>query len=213
VSSGIFSILEDAMLHDTPQLLTLREAPGLFADAALVDPLDRPLFLSLWGRDTALQHWLAELSLPPAEGGRREFTLAGSDESLRIHINDVDALAKETGRITDTVFGPLVHLFLFDRLVRAPDRVQRRAVVLVRRAQALDPAARDRRLWAVVRETCHLPLLDHWQRPLLSAFRKVDWITEIDGFGVSATRIELGDEGLERLVTEQIQADVLRLNA
>lgn len=201
------------MLKDTSSLLELREAPGVFVDAALIDELDQPLFLSLWGRDTALQQWLAQLSLPPTEGGLREFTLADSAQRLRIHITDVDALTKETGRITDTLFGPLVHLFLFDRLLREPDRARRRAMVMHRHAEALDTAERDQRLWAVVRETCHLPLLTHWQGPLLAAFREAGWLTEIDGFGISATGIDLGDEQLESLVTDYIQAGTLRLTA
>ena len=40
-------------------LMEIDEAPDLFADALLVDPADNLLFLSLWGRDTSLQEFLA----------------------------------------------------------------------------------------------------------------------------------------------------------
>lgn len=54
-------------------LMQVDEAPELFADAVLVDAADNLLFLSLWGRDTALQEFLARLSLPSHEGGLDSF--------------------------------------------------------------------------------------------------------------------------------------------
>jgi len=56
-------------------LMQVDEAPELFADAILVDAADNLLFLSLWGRDTALQEFLARLSLPSHEGGLDSFFL------------------------------------------------------------------------------------------------------------------------------------------
>lgn len=38
-----------------PALLSISEAPGLFADAVLTDEAQNLLFLSVWGRDSTLR--------------------------------------------------------------------------------------------------------------------------------------------------------------
>ena len=93
-------------------LIALREAPDVFADAALVDDAERLLFLSLWGRDTSIQHCLAMLSLPTAEGGSDELTLTdGTPDRLRV--TDVDQLTRHTGRVPNRrvrATGPCISL-------------------------------------------------------------------------------------------------------
>jgi len=43
-------------------LMQLDVIPDLYVDASLVDTCDKLLFLSLWGRDTAIQEFLAGIS-------------------------------------------------------------------------------------------------------------------------------------------------------
>ena len=52
----------------TTPLWRLEEAPELFLDSYVADG-DRAVFLSLWGRDTAIHELMAKLTLPIAEGG------------------------------------------------------------------------------------------------------------------------------------------------
>ncbi|MCY1516600.1 hypothetical protein D9M68_512410 [compost metagenome] len=66
-----------------------------------------------------------------------------------------------------TLFGSLINLWLFDRRCTRPDKSNASALALVPRS-AIDP---DARLWRLVRDTCPLPLLNHWQAPVLAHLR------------------------------------------
>ena len=57
-------------------LMQIDVIPGLYVDASLVDAYDKLLFLSLWGRDTAIQEFLAGISLANEEGGINSFFLS-----------------------------------------------------------------------------------------------------------------------------------------
>jgi len=97
-------------------LMQVDEAPELFADAVLVDPADNLLFLSLWGRDTALQAFLARLSLPHHEGGLDSFFLRpdtqanGRPRRKRVQIGDTDRLDHYSGRMPMNIFGDMARL-------------------------------------------------------------------------------------------------------
>ncbi len=64
-------------------LLTLSAIHDVYADAYLADDSGRLLFLSVWGRDTALQELLARLQLPRSDNGIREFTLSHEGFKLK----------------------------------------------------------------------------------------------------------------------------------
>lgn len=192
---------------DSGAPIALREAPDVFADAALADEAGRLLFVSLWGRDTAIQHCLATLSLPVAEGGVDELTLTDVPPG-RLRVPDVDHLTRHTGRVQTTVFGPLVHLFLYDRLLATQDATHRRAILLRR-----EDAPAPERLWALLQRTCHLPMLPHWADPVIDRFLREGWIRRLDGFHCSADVLDLGDERLEPVIETMIQEGTLTLSA
>ena len=82
-------------------MLQLHEVPGVFCDAHLVD--DGGLrFLSLWGRDTAIQELLARLSLPEREGGLRSFWIgkSGQEGARYVSFIDPDRLVRLSARRT-----------------------------------------------------------------------------------------------------------------
>src|SRR5258706_138008 len=61
-------------------LYQLRELSDVFVDACVRDASGSLLFLSCYGRDTALTQLFAAFSLSPAEGGFRAFSLTGADD-------------------------------------------------------------------------------------------------------------------------------------
>ncbi|MFL9694782.1 hypothetical protein, partial [Aeromonas veronii] len=65
----------------------LEEFPDVFADACLRDAEGRMLLLSLYGRDTALNQFVAAISLPASQLGVGAFHLVGVDG--RRHFCDV----------------------------------------------------------------------------------------------------------------------------
>jgi len=186
-----------------PVLMPVAETPGLFADAVLTDAGHNLLFLSLWGRDTAIQEFRARLSLPVREGGLEHFRLEGPAAPF-VQVGNPERLVNDTGRTPpQLIFGSLVHLWLYDRLAVAPDRANRRALLLYRpgdSATAKDQTTLRRRLWSLVTETCHLPLLPAWRDTVLAAFQAAGWIKTLEGVGLAAYALDLGDEEVEKVI-------------
>lgn len=195
-----------------PTLMEIVEAPGLFADALLADEHGGLLFLSLWGRDTAIQQLLAQFTIAIDEGGLRALNLRTKDgRSIHLSLDRIAALEKHTGRMPRTLFGNLVHLWLYDRLAIEPDRANRRALLLFRSDQDPDSST-DARLWLLVREVCHLPLLDHWREPVLALLEEKQWMQRVDGHGISAWRLDLGQPPLEAEISHLVRRDRLTLS-
>ena len=153
-------------------LFKLRELSDLFADACVRDESGQLMFLSLYGRDTAIQQLLAAFTLKVSEGGFDSFHLQDpAGESHLVHVGNVDRLEKFTGKLPrDNLFGNLVHLWLYDPSLIRPDRSNRVAWVLV---DGVDhPSARTEairtRVWALYKLLSPVPLLDTWQQAVLS---------------------------------------------
>lgn len=188
--------------RDLQSLMPILDAPGLFADAVLTDEGSNLLFLSLWGRDTAVQEFRARLSLPVREGGLDSFRLGRENNKLFVQLGDPERLISDSGRTSPhMIFGSLVHLWLYDRLAAEPDRANRRALML---CQPNGQASATHRLWPLVVETCHLPLLPEWRDTVLQAFKARGWIKAINGIGVLAHAIDLGDDAVESVISELI---------
>ena len=202
-------------------LMQVDEAPELFADAVLVDAADNLLFLSLWGRDTALQEFLARLSLPAHEGGLDSFflrpgnTANGLPRRKLVQIGDPDRLEHYSGRMPTNIFGDMAHLWLFNRLVTEPDLANRRTIALFKPDEVSTDSEREvvhGRIWQLTKAICHLPLLDHWIEPVTAAFRSRDWIKHFDGIGIHAAMIDLNlGEEVEAVITGLVRDGSLSL--
>lgn len=153
-------------------LFKLRELSDLFADACVRDEAGQLMFLSLYGRDTAIQQLLAAFTLKVNEGGFDSFHLQDpAGEAHLVHVGNADRLEKFTGKLPrDNLFGNLVHLWLYDPALIRPDRSNRVAWVLVEGVN--DPSARTEAIWSRAWWLCKLlspvPLLDTWQAPVLA---------------------------------------------
>lgn len=188
------------------RLLTLSAIHDVYADAYLADDSGRLLFLSVWGRDTALQEFLARLQLPRSENGIREFTLHNGEFKRLVSVPNVDELDKITSKTpSNTVFGVLTHLWIYDQLAIRPDHVNHRALILYDIEEGMpDP-------WPLMKTVCPLPLLDSWKETFLTRCRQQRWIRPLEnGAGVAGLSIEL-DDALEPMMTKMIHRDELTL--
>ena len=203
-------------------LMQIDAIPDLYADAALVDAYDKLLFLSLWGRDTAIQEFLAGISLANEEGGINSFFLTTgkreSGEPLRklVQIGESKRLSHHSGRMpASNVFGgDMAHLWVFDRLVTDPDLANRRTIAISR---ALDntsiSSVSQSRIWQLTKAICHLPLLDHWAETIIKRFYEREWIKDFNGIGVNGALIDLSlNEEVEDEISTLIRDGVLVLN-
>lgn len=145
----------------------------VFVDACIPDDAGQLLFLSAFGRDTSLQQMLARFQLRATAGGLDRITIQREAEPFTALVGDPNRLEKLSGRLPrETLFGNLVHLWIFDPVVLEPDRANGRGWILVeedehrsdRRAEL-----RAQRRWMLLSRLARIPLLDEWRDTLLEA--------------------------------------------
>jgi hypothetical protein len=163
--------------HSSPQpLYRIDECPDLMADGCIGDEHGNLVFLSVWARDTAVQEFLARLTLGRSEQGLDQFHLVTDQASIPVFVGNTDNLEKRTTRaFRRTLFGSMVHLWLFDKRCVKPDKANASALALLPRMVS----NHTERLWTLVRETCPLPLLDHWRDDVLTLLRSRDMLTRL----------------------------------
>lgn len=192
------------------QLLQIEELPDLYVDACVCDEQRNLVFLSAWGRDTVLQEFLARLTLGREENGIDQFHVIVDGRRLPV-FPDQDLLEKRTTRqFRGTLFGSLLHLWLFDRRASAPDQANHFAFALLERDE--DP---HHRLWPLVMETCPLPLLPHWREPVMGVLIQHQMLTALPGAigNVCAWRLALQLDVLEPSLGELIRRGELTTEA
>jgi len=146
-------------------LYRIDECPDLMADGCVGDEQGNLVFLSIWARDTAVQEFLARLTLGRDEQGLDQFhVITEQGASISVFVGNVENLEKRITRAyRRTLFGSLTNVWLFDRRCVKPDKANASALALLPR----DSAHRLDRLWALVQDTCPLPLLDYWRDTVL----------------------------------------------
>ncbi|MDR3213293.1 MAG: hypothetical protein LBT71_05160 [Azoarcus sp.] len=158
-------------------LYRIDECPDLMADACVGDEHGTLVFLSLWARDTAVQAFLARLTLGRDEQGLEQFHLVTeADASFQVFVGKVERLEKRSTRVyRRTLFGSLTNVWLFERRCITPDQANASALALLPK----DSAHRLDRLWRLVRDTCPLPLLDHWRDTVLAILQARAMLTDL----------------------------------
>lgn len=189
-------------------LLKLNEIPHILSDGYLCDARRGVLFLSLWGRDTAIQELLARLTLKNEEG-LSQLTLVS--DALHEHLLfPGDCLDKRSSRHPRTRFGELINLWLFDKRCLEPDRANGLAFLLLKRD---DPHWRER-VWVLLQETTSLPLLPHWQGVILEMLQTGDMLTPLGGYGdVSGWQLALDTPRFTEQIREAIVDGILTVDA
>lgn len=192
------------------QLFQIEECPDLYVDACVCDEQRNLVFLSAWARDTALQEFLARLTLGSAENGLEYFNIQIDGRSLPVFPN-ADQLEKRTTRqFRGTLFGSLLHLWLFDRRCAQPDRANHFAYALLEKgANPLHD------LWPLVTETCPLPLLQHWREPVMGVLTHHNMLQPLPGAlgAISAWRLNLQLDVLEPALGDLIRQGQLTTEA
>jgi hypothetical protein len=194
-------------------LLSIDECPDLMADACVGDEDGRLIFLSVWARDTAVQEFLARLTLARVARGTEAFHVVNDAGAAFRH--DVGNAARLEKRLTRsyrrTLFGSLVNLWLFDARCIRPDPANACALALL----PLEASCRWDRLWRLTRETCPLPLLDPWREPVLEILRERSMLTRLPlALGpLEGYRLAIDVPVLSEALGELIRADVLTVDA
>ncbi|HXV11455.1 MAG TPA: hypothetical protein VD839_11705 [Burkholderiales bacterium] len=157
-------------------MFRIKEVADVFVDACVRDEEGRLLFLSCFGRDTAIQQLFAAFYLKLTEGGLEVFHLAEPSAGAHaageaVRVRTAEALQKLAGRLPrENVFGNLAHTWIYDPVIVRPDRATRTAWVLDPAHDAeTKPDAVLSRVWEVFKLLSPVPLLDEWQPTLMKA--------------------------------------------
>jgi hypothetical protein len=178
-------------------------------DACLCDEQRTLIFLSLWGRDTAVQEFLARLTLGEKQDGLSRFHLVTDEHlSIPVFVGNVERLEKRTTRtFRRTLFGSMLHVWLFDRCCIKPDKANASALALLPK----DGVSHTERLWTLVRETCPLPFLDHWRDTVLELLQSRSMLTPLS-FALGSLggyRLAIDVPALTEALSELIRSDRL----
>lgn len=175
----------------------------VFVDACLRDASGKLLFLSCYGRDTSIQQMFASFTLPVSNGGLETFHLRDADQRrFAVDVGDADRLVKLTGRLPrDNLFGNLVHAWVYDQCLRDVDYANQTAWLLNHQA-AESTMSVEQRIWEIYKLLSPIPLLDHWQGPLVGETRQEN----ITAFDKHSRYEPLGDITAYRI---QLQASFL----
>ncbi|MCB1898638.1 hypothetical protein [Cognatazoarcus halotolerans] len=163
--------------HPSKTLYRIDECPDLMADGCIGDENGNLIFLSIWARDTAVQEFLARLTLGRDEQGLDQFhVIAEQGQSIPVFVGNVENLEKRITRAyRRTLFGSLTNVWLLDRRAVKPDKANASALALL----PLESAHRLDRLWSLVRDACPLPLLDHWRDIVLELLQARSMLTRL----------------------------------
>lgn len=194
-------------------LYRIDECSELMADGCIGDEQGNLVFLSVWARDTAIQQFLASLTLGRSDEGLDRFHLVTDQgTSIPVVVSNPDILEKRTTRaFRRTLFGSLVHLWLYDRRCVKPDKANASALALLPR----DTSDHTARLWALVRETCPLPLLDHWRDKVLELLQSQAMLTRLPfGLGpMEGHRLALDVPALTKTLGDLIRRGTLGVSS
>ena len=159
----------------------IEEFPEVWADACLRDSEGRFMFLSLYGRDGSLMQLLAAMDLGPAERGVQRFHLVDQDGTRHlVDVGSSERLAKQAAKLPkQNLFGPLNHLWVFDKALQTPDRANRigwalhfdddaRAGRSARAAGFSPMTGLLHPVWRLVNTLSPVALQDHWREPILN---------------------------------------------
>ncbi|MFM2588215.1 hypothetical protein [Vibrio sp. TBV020] len=176
---------------------------GLYLDAVVTTTDNSVQFLSVWGRDGAMQHFFASLTLPMSEGGLRVMTVTLPDkQKLVLDFAQAKSLTKRTARLPKfTQVGEWVHTWLIHPSLLKPSG---QSMTLL---SAAPLAWSD--LWPTLKQLCHLPLLEHWQAALQP--RLQPYIETLPSYGVFAYRLTLPIEAIESLISDALKQGMLSI--
>jgi len=190
-------------------LYRIDECPDLMADGCVGDESGNLVFLSIWARDTAVQEFLARLTLGRDEQGLDQFhVITELGSAIPVFVGNVENLEKRSTRAyRRTLFGSLMNLWLFDKRCVRPDKANASALALLPR----DSSHRLERLWTLAQDTCPLPLLDHWRDTVLELLQAKAMLTRLPlALGaLEGHRLAIDVPALTQTLGGLIQQDIL----
>lgn len=148
----------------------------LYVDACIRDDAGKLVFMSVFGRDTAVRELMARIHLNDGSKlGLTELVLIGCDywhhgQKHTVYLPDPKTLDKTTGRMPTAMYGDLTHMWVYREGLHEPDKGAKQAWVIRPGGQSAENMEVLReQVWQVVCELAAVPLLAHWRDAVLAA--------------------------------------------
>ena len=156
----------------------IQQVSDVHVDACVRNEAGQLMFLSAFGRDTAIKELMARMELGTGDNhSLSELTLKGTcdhaGESHAVMVGDPKRLDKHTGRLPKRkLFGNMTHVWIYDPAIREPDKGSRTAWLIDRvvsgATETFNLDVRER-IWATIGQLASIPLLPHWRDTVLQA--------------------------------------------
>ncbi len=165
------------------------ELADLFVDACLRNESGELMFLSVYGRDTAIQQFKASMQLKPNSGGISNFSLRNCNDKKEtphsVQVGNPDRFEVYSGRFPkDNLFGNLTHLWIYDPVLISPSKATKAGWVVLNQPWG-DVGVREqllRGVWGLYKNLSPVPLLDDWQSAIMHSNNEicVTWMNTIN---------------------------------
>ncbi len=193
------------MNESADAMLLVPEVYGLHTDAILTDMNSELIFGSFWAHDTAMREFQARLTLGHGDDtGITQFHAEGAHARLlaKVSISNLDQI---TGRVRTSIFGELIHCFVFHKQIVKPDYANSRAILICKQGDADN-------LWNVIKDICAVPLLDHWQNYLIPVMSEHAMIVHLKGINHNGTLIDIQEDDMAVIVKRGLLEGTLTVN-
>ncbi len=188
----------------THELMPILDIRDIYTDAFVLNENGTLAFLSLIGKETAIQEMRARWSLPVSQGGQTDFQVKTSDGVIRLNLGNIEALEFISGRLATHLFGHLIQVFVHHYHTQKPDFVNRKAMQLYEKHRDENI---DADLWQLIKTLSPLPLLDVWKKFILGEFENRQWLRRLSGYGkVNAVSIHIPEEELAEMLKVSIRS-------
>lgn len=179
----------------------IAEVPsGVFCIGAMTDPDGQFLYLSLVGRDTALQEIRGQMTA----GKLDSFIVQWDDQKLSgwFSRERLGKMEYHGARMQTALFGEVSQMILYHPLMTKPNKANQVAVVPF----LGDIPSQD--VWNAVKHVSDVALLDSWECVVMELLEKLDWKTNLDSFGCQGVHVGLGSN-FAGLVSANIRSGAL----
>ena len=153
----------------------IQQVSDVYADACVRNESSQLMFLSIFGRDTAVKELMARMELSGNDNHHlAELTLKGvcdhAGESHTVIVGDSNRLKTHTGRLPKRkLFGNMSHLWIYDPVISEPQKGSGIAWIIenANHNNASSTSIHDR-VWSNVCQLAPIPLLEHWKETILN---------------------------------------------
>jgi len=199
-------------------LLSITECSGIFVDACLCDDQNQLLFLSLWGRDTAVLELFSRITLGGSDAnGLSRLRLKPCDAlpsdpcHYDLRISDPSVLTKAVAKTPKhTVFGSLANVWIYDEGLVNGTQYDTCWIVSTTVHSLLDIIDSED-MWSMVKRVSEVPLLDTWRQPVMRLLVENQWLTHQPGFAVNGVHLSIEQSAFTLMISELVACRQLQL--